>query len=92
MKYLKGTSTLRLNPELCTGCKSCIEVCPREVFEMQNKRAVITDLDLCMECGACENNCESGALSVLSGTGCASAIIGSMFNGGEVCCGKDGCC
>ncbi|MBI4691315.1 MAG: 4Fe-4S binding protein [Nitrospirae bacterium] len=97
MKYLVGVTTLKFFPEKCTGCGMCIEVCPRGVFKLQDKKAIVTDGDLCMECGACANNCEFGAITVNSGVGCAAAIINSMLYGGEPFCGcsgdkGDGCC
>jgi ferredoxin len=87
MKYLPDVASIKLFPEKCVGCGMCIEVCPREVFTLENTRAVILDKDRCMECGACENNCAFGALSVDRGVGCAAALINSMINGGEPSCG-----
>jgi NAD-dependent dihydropyrimidine dehydrogenase PreA subunit len=93
MKYLSGVTTLNYMSEKCSGCGRCIEVCPQGVFAMQDKRAKITDRDLCMECGACALNCEFGAISVKSGVGCASAIINSILYGGEPSCDcSDGSC
>ncbi len=96
MKYLANVSTLNYASEKCFGCGRCVEVCPQGVFEMQDKRAAITDKDLCMECGACEKNCEFGAISVSSGVGCAAAIIKGILTGSEPSCGcgdaSDGCC
>ena len=89
MKYLKNVVTLSYDPEKCTGCRRCIEVCPRAVFEMQDKKARITDKDRCIECGACANNCQYEALSVNAGVGCATAIIYGMLQGTEPDCS---CC
>ncbi len=96
MKYLANVTTLQYASDKCAGCGRCVEVCPRGVFEMQNKRAAVTDLDLCMECGACARNCEFGAISVNAGVGCAAAIINGMITGGEPSCdcggGATSCC
>jgi len=87
MKYLKNVTTLHYSKDKCTGCGRCVEVCPQGVFEMRDKRAMITDKDLCMECGACAKNCEFGAIAVNSGVGCAAAIFNGMITGGEPTCG-----
>ena len=52
-----------------------------------NKNALVTDKDKCMERGACQMNCAYGAIVVKSGVGCASAIINGMISGKEACCG-----
>jgi len=94
--YLANVTTLQFTPEKCTGCRRCVEVCPRGVFVMKDKRTEITDRDLCMECGACATNCDPGALSVNAGVGCASAIITGLLTGKEPSCGcgdsSAGCC
>lgn len=87
MKYLPNVSTLQHAPDKCTGCGRCLEVCPHGVFEMSNKRAVLTARNRCMECGACAMNCDFHAISVNSGVGCAAAIIRGMLTGSEPTCG-----
>jgi NAD-dependent dihydropyrimidine dehydrogenase PreA subunit len=86
VKYLANVTTLKYDPGKCSGCRRCVEVCPHGVFEMRDKRAVLTDKDLCMECGACALNCESGAITVNTGVGCAAAVINSLINGGPPSC------
>jgi NAD-dependent dihydropyrimidine dehydrogenase PreA subunit len=73
--YLSGVATLTYDAELCNGCRRCIDVCPHQVFDMQDKRARVVRKDDCMECGACALNCEPGALTVDSGVGCAAGLI-----------------
>lgn len=89
MKYLKNVVTLQYNESKCNGCKRCTEVCPHAVFVISDKKAKITNRDLCMECGSCQNNCEQGAISVTAGVGCAEAIIRGMLTGKEPTCGCD---
>ncbi len=95
MRYLPGVSTLKLDRERCNGCRTCLSVCPHEVLGWREKRAVILDLDACMECGACARNCPEGALTVEAGVGCAAGILNGWIRGTEpTCdcgCGPD-CC
>jgi len=86
LRYLPGVVTLQLDAEKCNGCKICIEVCPHAVFVVENKIAQIVDRDACMECGACAQNCEPGALTVDAGVGCASAIIYGALTGQDATC------
>ena len=96
-KYLRNVSTLTYDATKCIGCSMCVEVCPHNVFIMNQKRAEIVDLDRCMECGACALNCKPGALYVKQGVGCASAVIWGFFKGTEPTCdcgssGEASCC
>jgi NAD-dependent dihydropyrimidine dehydrogenase PreA subunit len=88
LTYLKNVATLKLDQTKCNGCRMCINVCPHAVFALENKHAVIANHDACMECGACARNCETGAISVKAGVGCAAAVINSKLGrkGAECCC------
>lgn len=86
MKYLANVTTLQYNPDKCTGCGRCVEVCPQGVFVMRDRLAEVTDKDLCMECGACAMNCDFGAITVDSGVGCATAIINGILTGSAPSC------
>jgi NAD-dependent dihydropyrimidine dehydrogenase PreA subunit len=87
MQYLKDVATLKLNQDLCTGCGMCAIVCPHAVFELAGRKARITDINNCMECGACSRNCRFGAISVRSGVGCAAGILNGILNNSEPTCG-----
>jgi NAD-dependent dihydropyrimidine dehydrogenase PreA subunit len=89
MQYFRNVATLKLNTELCNGCKMCTMVCPHAVFEIAGKKARIISIDNCMECGACALNCQVGALTVKSGVGCAAGIINGILNNTEASCN---CC
>ena len=85
-KYLKNVVTLELEQEKCRGCGMCENVCPHNVFKMEDGKAKIIDRDSCMECGACAKNCSFNAISVNPGVGCAAAIIIGLLNGSEPSC------
>ncbi|MEI7490360.1 MAG: mercury methylation ferredoxin HgcB [Bacteroidota bacterium] len=84
--YLSDVVTLELDPSKCKGCMMCTIVCPHNVFEIVNKKAMIINRDLCMECGACEKNCKEHAITVRSGVGCAAGIINGILRGTEPTC------
>jgi NAD-dependent dihydropyrimidine dehydrogenase PreA subunit len=77
-------NTLRYDPELCIGCEMCVYVCPHAVFAINGRVALLTNADACMECGACQVNCPTGAIQVDSGVGCASAMIYAALTGKKV--------
>ena len=87
LQYLKNVATLKLDAEKCTGCRECLRVCPQEVFARHERKVRVANLDNCMECGACQRNCQYGAIQVNAGVGCAAAIIGTYVSGGGGCCG-----
>lgn len=95
-KYLKNVVTLKLKEEKCTGCGMCVNVCPHEVFLINNGKVKIIEKDRCMECGACAKNCPFSALEVKPGVGCAYAIMVGALTGSEPNCGcsgdDNGCC
>ena len=80
-------NTLVYNAELCNGCTMCEAVCPHAVFAMNGRKARLVQPQACMECGACQVNCVTGAIRVESGVGCANAMIRSALRGQkEVSC------
>ena len=90
-RYLKNVVTLKLDREKCSGCGTCLEVCPQGVFAREGKGTVaLVDRDACLECGACAKNCAFGAVSVRAGVGCAYAMVMKKLNRQGACCG-DSC-
>ena len=73
-RYLEE-STLQYDAGKCIGCGNCLEVCPHQVFDLEQDRAECRDLGACMECGACALNCPAGAIQVRQGVGCAQAVL-----------------
>jgi NAD-dependent dihydropyrimidine dehydrogenase PreA subunit len=97
-RYFYDGEDLKLDSEKCTGCGMYLEVCPHNVFRLENNKAFAFRKEYCMECGACSKNCPVGAINVKSGVGCASAIIRGFLSNSEPSCGcsndkeKSNCC
>jgi len=56
-------NTAYINPDHCSGCKSCIPLCPYHaiVFDEALKKARV-DEALCSGCGTCVASCPSGSI------------------------------
>ncbi len=52
--------SVRVKPDICTGCETCVSACPFGAIEMRDGKAVITDA--CTMCGACVEACEFQAI------------------------------
>ena len=53
-----------VNAEKCMGCGECVDVCPVEVYELQDEKSVPVNADECLGCESCIEVCEEGAITV----------------------------
>ncbi|MCP4763638.1 MAG: 4Fe-4S dicluster domain-containing protein [archaeon] len=57
--------SITINQEKCTGCGSCVDACPSEVYDAPvNDKAVIARIDDCVGCEACVTECPEEAITV----------------------------
>jgi NAD-dependent dihydropyrimidine dehydrogenase PreA subunit len=92
-RYLPNVTTLKLDESACIGCGACTEVCPHQVFTLNERKVHIVDRDACMECGACMLNCPTKAIQLKPGVGCASYIMKAWLKRkNAAACGNSDCC
>jgi Fe-S-cluster-containing hydrogenase component 2 len=53
-----------VDPEKCTGTKTCVDACPTEAIVMENDKAKVIE-DQCTSCEACVDVCPTGAISMV---------------------------
>lgn len=58
---LKGTVYAKVDPDMCTGCKICVEICPYNAINMHDGVA-ISDKNMCDGCGMCIMACTPNAI------------------------------
>ncbi len=55
---------ITVDQEKCIGCGECVDVCPVEVYELQNEKAVPVNAEECVGCESCIEVCEQDAITV----------------------------
>jgi len=56
---------IKIDLEKCTGCGTCVDVCPAGVYEIRDGKSVAVNVDECLVCMACETQCPSNAITVI---------------------------
>ncbi len=56
-----------VDAEKCVGDGNCVDVCPVQVFELQDNKAVPVNPDECLGCESCVEVCETGAINISEG-------------------------
>ena len=46
-----------VNRDICKGCGNCVEICPSEVYQMEDDKSNPIHPEECIECWACVSQC-----------------------------------
>ena len=53
-----------INEDKCVGCGSCVDICPAQVLELQDGKAVAVREEDCLGCESCMGTCDNEAVVV----------------------------
>jgi NAD-dependent dihydropyrimidine dehydrogenase PreA subunit len=53
-----------MDTENCVVCGECVEICPEDVYELQNEKSVVVNGEECLGCESCIEVCEHEAITV----------------------------
>jgi NAD-dependent dihydropyrimidine dehydrogenase PreA subunit len=63
VEWVEGSGDhIKVDTDKCDGCGNCVRVCLAKCFKISGKKAVVDNLDMCMECGACWYVCAPDAI------------------------------
>jgi len=61
----KELITYSIDPDACTGCRSCARQCPQGCISGEKKKPHQIDTDQCIRCGICMETCKFDAVRVI---------------------------
>ena len=56
---------IKIDTEKCTGCGECVDICPEEVYELQDEKSVPVNAGECSVCESCVEVCDQEAITVM---------------------------
>jgi len=57
----------QVNPDLCSGCGTCVEKCPVDAIELNDSNIAEVNAEYCIGCGVCAHFCPENAIILLEG-------------------------
>jgi NAD-dependent dihydropyrimidine dehydrogenase PreA subunit len=80
---------VEFNPEICNGCKTCVEICRNDVLmpnPEKGKPPIVLYHDECWYCGSCVEECpRPGAIKMVHPLNQSIAVSWKRKDTGEIC-------
>lgn len=56
--------TPAVDQDKCVGCGECVDVCPAEVYELQDGKSNPVNAEECLGCESCVEVCQQSAITI----------------------------
>lgn len=56
---------IKIDDDKCDGCGTCKDTCPVSVFEINDGKSHIVNVNDCLACRACEIQCPNQCIQVI---------------------------
>ncbi len=64
-KIVSSNYHAQIDPDNCTGCGECIDICPMTAIEMADDHTASVTTDRCIGCGLCHTRCDFDSISMV---------------------------
>ncbi|NOZ58963.1 MAG: 4Fe-4S dicluster domain-containing protein [Euryarchaeota archaeon] len=54
---------IEVNSETCVGCGECVDICPADVYELQDGKSTPVRREDCINCCSCVEVCPTGSIT-----------------------------
>ena len=56
--------TPTVDQDKCVGCGECVDVCPAEVYDLQDGKSNPVNAEECLGCESCVEVCQQSAITI----------------------------
>jgi len=74
-----------IDTENCTGCGTCVKMCPQMILSVQEETVAVQDASRCMGCFGCEDECPEQAIRILRSLPGQEPEIEPIRSGADAC-------
>lgn len=55
---------ITVDHDKCQGCEQCAQICPSQVYKMENGKSIPVNASECSGCQSCISVCETQAITI----------------------------